>query len=150
MDDATGHYTNGFYYGNNYFTGSMSLCRKIFKTERDIMFEEKKLASQNTGLSVLKAERNMITQKMIHENPLFMPGFYVMKISLNESTTSTVDRVIYIGACLPSTCSMEDVNNMVVLSMKPTQSRSIAILDIRSPTIKHFNLWEDSTFRILV
>lgn len=36
MDDASGRYTNGFFYGNNYFMGSMSLCTTIFKDESDI------------------------------------------------------------------------------------------------------------------
>lgn len=36
VDDASGRYTNGFFYGNNYFMGSLSLCTSIFKDDTDI------------------------------------------------------------------------------------------------------------------
>lgn len=33
VDDASGHYTTGFFYGNNYWTGSLALCRNIYKND---------------------------------------------------------------------------------------------------------------------
>jgi hypothetical protein len=35
VDDASGHYTTGFFYGNNYWTGSMPLCRSVYQTDRE-------------------------------------------------------------------------------------------------------------------
>lgn len=31
VDDASGHYTTGIFYGNNYWIGSLSLCNTIYK-----------------------------------------------------------------------------------------------------------------------
>lgn len=31
VDDASGHYTTGLFYGNNYWIGSLSLCKSIYK-----------------------------------------------------------------------------------------------------------------------
>lgn len=33
MDDSSGRYTTGFFYGNNYFTGSLSLCTSIHRND---------------------------------------------------------------------------------------------------------------------
>lgn len=33
VDDASGRYTTGFFYGNNYFTGSLSLCTTIHRND---------------------------------------------------------------------------------------------------------------------
>lgn len=35
VDDASGHYTTGYFWGNNYWTGSLQLCRSIYATNRD-------------------------------------------------------------------------------------------------------------------
>ena len=40
VDDASGHYTTGFFWGNNYWTGSMPLCRHIIMNEEDLDFSE--------------------------------------------------------------------------------------------------------------
>lgn len=35
VDDASGHYTTGLFYGNNYWTGSLSLCKTIYKNQNE-------------------------------------------------------------------------------------------------------------------
>lgn len=83
MDDASGHYTSGFFYGNNYWMGSLSLCTSIYKTENDD--GKVRDIKQNNGLpfSHLIGVNNAVINR--HENPPFMPGFYVMKILMNET-----------------------------------------------------------------
>lgn len=149
MDDASGHYTTGYFYGNSYFTGSMSLCTTIYKSDRDIAFEKKRVMNK-AGLSFSNEQRKTATHRIQHVNPDFLPGFYVMKVSINESDIIDFARVVYIGACLPSSCSNDDVKTMAQLSIKSIKSRDVQYLNVRSPTDGKFNIWNDSTFRILL
>lgn len=41
VDDASGRYTTGFFYGNNYFTGSLSLCTSIYRDEPQHQYQGK-------------------------------------------------------------------------------------------------------------
>lgn len=85
MDDATGHYSNGFLYGNNYWTGSMSLCTSIYKDE-DNVFEDDNKPSGNGGFSINKHhDSTSQTAQIQHENPPFRPGFFVLTLNINET-----------------------------------------------------------------
>lgn len=61
VDDASGHYSSGFFYGNNYWTGSISLCMQ----EREAGEDHLK-APFETGFFVLKTNVNdtRITDKV--------------------------------------------------------------------------------------
>lgn len=83
VDDASGHYTTGFYWGNNYWTGSRTLCRSIYRHDDDF-FQEKK-ASANTGLTFNRDQERQAAQ-LVHVNPPFFPRFGVVKVGLREST----------------------------------------------------------------
>lgn len=87
VDDASGHYTTGFFWGNNYWTGSMILCRSIYKTDEDDFFSKKQ--GSNVGLPF--SNGNVAADQLQHSNPPFLPRFGVLKVVLNEShTTPTV------------------------------------------------------------
>lgn len=79
MDDASGHYTSGFFYGNNYWLGSLALCESIYHEEYD---EERK--TTNSGLPFAKAHTQIFTG-VYNEKPPFIPGFFVIKFFLNET-----------------------------------------------------------------
>lgn len=93
VDDASGHYTTGFFWGNNYWTGSMTLCRSIFRTDSDDFFSKK----QKSNMGLPFASGHVATNdELQHENPPFFPRFGVLKVALNEShTTPTVRNLIY-------------------------------------------------------
>lgn len=104
VDDASGHYTTGLFYGNNYWIGSLSLCKSIYK--------ETTLNAPNVGMynkhcnfhSFLnwllfaftvrtRQEKDEIsfndaynpTETLAHENPPFIPAFFVLKAKINET-----------------------------------------------------------------
>lgn len=88
MDDASGHYTSGYYWGNNYWTGSMSLCRRIFKHDEDDHYMKRKQTT-NVGLSF---NENTASVQIDHENPPFVPRFAVLKIVFKEAHTTPIVR----------------------------------------------------------
>lgn len=84
MDDASGRYTSGFYWGNNYWTGSMALCRRIFIFEDDDHHHHHRKQTANVGLSF---NDNTASAHLDHENPPFIPRFGILKIVFKESHT---------------------------------------------------------------
>jgi hypothetical protein len=89
VDDASGHYDGSFYWGNNYWTGSMKLCRSIFKTDLDDEFYYRKQTSSNVGLSFMNGNGAASVQ-FDHENPPFLPRFAVLKVVFEEKNTTPV------------------------------------------------------------
>lgn len=172
MDDASGHYTTGFYWGNNYWTGSRTLCRSIYRVDDDY-FQEKKV-SANTGLT-FNPEQDRQATHLVHVNPPFFPRFGVVKVGLRESTLvpsvsddfchiSTgfiVDhiysysylfqpRTIFIGVCLPTTCDKEDVFIIAESAGRKFETKAVEIKDVRIPNSDGFSLWTDGTFIIML
>lgn len=88
VDDASGHYASGFFYGNNYWMGSMSLCKSIYHNddEDELMRREK---AKNSGLPFAKAHLQSYSS-VYNENPPFVPGFYIIKMFLNETYPTNV------------------------------------------------------------
>lgn len=81
VDDASGRYTTGYFWGNNYWTGSKALCDSIYRTD-DYDFHIKKQGA-NTGLTTING--NVVTAELRHENPPFFPRFGILKVVLNET-----------------------------------------------------------------
>ncbi|XP_005184104.2 nose resistant to fluoxetine protein 6 [Musca domestica] len=149
MDDASGHYASGFFYGNNYWMGSMSLCKAIYHEDDDADEAARRQAAKNSGLPFAKAHTQAYTT-VYNENPSFVPGFFIIKMLLNETYPTNVIRTIYLGVCLPSTCSSQDVKEIARRAQRPIDSHEVALLDVRVPTDKEFNIFEDRTFWILI
>ncbi|XP_013108228.1 nose resistant to fluoxetine protein 6 [Stomoxys calcitrans] len=148
MDDASGHYASGFFYGNNYWMGSMSLCKAIYHYDDDDD-EARRSAAKNSGLPFAKVHTQTYT-RVHNENPSFIPGFYIIKLLFNETFPTSVIRTIYIGVCLPSTCSSDDVKQIATYAQRPIDSHEITLLDVRVPTDREFNIFKDRTFWILI
>ncbi|XP_055389998.1 nose resistant to fluoxetine protein 6-like [Condylostylus longicornis] len=147
IDDASGHYTSGFFYGNNYWMGSLSLCQSIYKKQNEINNHKENSKSKKNDISYGKGHYHM--KHIKHENPPFMPGFYVLKIRVNETMMAHLIRTIHIGICLPSSCGINDVKYLTEASQFDLQNRELTIMDIRSPTLNPYNMWSDKTFLIL-
>lgn len=82
MDDATGHYSAGYLWGNNFWTGSMTLCRSIYR------YDETRLKKQigHTGLGLVRG--NSENYDDVHLNSPFIPHFGVVKFVLKENFTT--------------------------------------------------------------
>lgn len=122
MDDASGHYSSGFFYGNNYWTGSLSLCMEIDGSE-----------NEQYSLRIP-----------------FKTGFFILKTNVNDTRITEKSRVIFLGLCLPASCSPDEVLQMARLIEADDPLNSIEHIDVRSPTLKHYDLWSDGTFIALL
>lgn len=88
MDDASGHYTTGYFWGNNYWMGSMTLCRNIYKDDDDFV----RKPSKNAGLTTMNG--NSIESAPSHINPPFFPRFGVLKVVISETLTTPIVSII--------------------------------------------------------
>nr|CAD7410908.1 unnamed protein product [Timema cristinae] len=123
VDDATGRYTTGFFFGNSFWLGSASLCESL--GVRD---------PRNTSLP----------------SP-FLLGFYKLRVELGlVAEISPNIRNLHIGLCLPYSCNSEDAQLLLELSsLVGNELRTVAVSNVRSPH-HSYNIWEDTTFWILV
>ncbi|XP_033171238.1 uncharacterized protein LOC117148124 isoform X2 [Drosophila mauritiana] len=157
MDDASGHYTSGFFYGNNYWMGSLALCDAIDdgqivapgKDNSSSVASSPESETKNSGLPFAAAHTQGYSS-VYNAPPPFVPGFYVIKMQLNETLPTQVLRTIYVGMCLPSSCSIADIGQMSSRAHVELPSRDLRVLDIRVPTDKEFNIWADKTFCLLI
>ncbi|KAH8362612.1 hypothetical protein KR200_004499 [Drosophila serrata] len=152
MDDASGHYTSGFFYGNNYWMGSLALCDAIDDGLTPAPGKDGNNATDSTAPSGLPfaAAHTQAYSSVYNAPPPFVPGFFVIKMQLNETLPTQVLRTIYVGMCLPSSCSIADIGEMGARAHVELPSRDLRVLDIRVPTDKEFNIWADKTFCLLI
>jgi hypothetical protein len=83
VDDATGRPSSGYFWGNNYWIGSMSLCRSIYQLEDATRVKKE---PSNVGLSFINGNSNAAS--IAHENPPFVPRFSVLKVLFREPQTA--------------------------------------------------------------
>lgn len=161
VDDASGRYTTGYFWGNNYWMGSMAMCNKIFRIGKSDYHTKKQ--STNTGLTSING--NSASVQLDYKNPPFFPRFGVLKVILNESLiTPSVSapslafhlhnvwlfkfqpRTIHIGICLPSSCDKDDIYVIADSASHRLDTQNYQIKSVRIPSSDGFSLWKDSTF----
>lgn len=145
MDDSTGKYNHGFFWGNNYWTGSITQCSFIYRKDGSNKNFTKII--KNTDLTYINGNYLEASDEM-HENPPFIPGFYMLKILLNNTRILGPPRTVLMGLCLPGTCQLNDIVEMIRISSNAEDN--FQILSVRSPTLNNFSLWKDLTFQILL
>ncbi|XP_053691463.1 O-acyltransferase like protein [Sabethes cyaneus] len=144
MDDSSGKYNKGFFWGNNYWTGSITQCSFIHR--KNTSSKNLTMTTKNTDLTYING--NFLgSSDMMHENPPFVPGFYMLKVLLNNTYRLGPPRTILMGLCLPGSCQLSDVIQMTRTSK--SAEKNFQVLGVRSPTLNNFSLWEDFTFQIL-
>ncbi|KAL6265109.1 hypothetical protein P5V15_005199 [Pogonomyrmex californicus] len=160
VDDASGRFTNGFFWGNSYFTGSASECdyigknavhdtysKNYIKNSKDTTFEEVREFNMeprkriNKGLS----GTNIWTQANSVEMP-FQLGFYMLKLSVNVSYTPT--RLIHLGVCLPYSCSASDVAVIGKLAASEFAAKHSSIEKVRDQH-NPYDMYTDPIFWVL-
>lgn len=103
VDDASGKFTNGFFWGNSYFIGSATECeyigqdysRKNPKIDTESSIEEVQEFNTeprkviNTGFS----GSNMWARTDFIDVPPYRLGFYMMRLSINASRYTAVSSI---------------------------------------------------------
>ncbi|CAK9812773.1 Nose resistant to fluoxetine protein 6 [Anthophora quadrimaculata] len=154
-DDASGRYTNSFFWGNSYYVGSSTECayidedygRNVKTVRRDGSMEEVEEFNTepqkiNGGLS-----GNNLWIGIKSNKPPYKLGFYMMTISMN-ATLSPMMRTIYLGICLPFSCSATDVSVLAKLAASEEAAKRSSIEKIRDQH-NMYNMYEDPVFWIL-
>ncbi|XP_032674877.1 O-acyltransferase like protein isoform X2 [Odontomachus brunneus] len=157
-DDASGRYTNGFFWGNSYFTGSATECdyigQEYFRKNPDTLpldssieelreFNAEPRKKVNTGGS----GSGLLETLSFDDRPPYRLGFYMMRLSLNASRyTST--RVIHLGVCLPFSCTASDFAVISKLAASDFVVRHSTIERVRD---QHnlYDMYADPVFWIL-
>lgn len=103
VDDASGRFTNGFFWGNSYFMGSATECHYIGQNyiqknvkiegspssiEEVREFNEEPRKKFNTGLSGANSWSNVAAS--FDDTPPYRLGFYMMRLSVNTSRYMSV------------------------------------------------------------
>ncbi|XP_052133615.1 uncharacterized protein LOC127752376 isoform X1 [Frankliniella occidentalis] len=134
MNDATGKYGGGYFFGNTYWMGSQTLCVNL---------------AHNTS-----SHRKDVG----HLTPPFPAAFFVIRadLSLPESVAENM-RTVNMGLCLPASCGARDISRLIDLSVetanavdpRAAKARSFKVTSVRTPSTEYL-FWEDSTFWVLV
>lgn len=99
-NDASGRYTNSFFWGNSYYVGSSIQCdyinedygRKMMKTRQNKAIEELNTESRKKHGGLTSNDLWIGTR---FDKPPYKLGFYMMTISLNTTFFPRVDNRDY-------------------------------------------------------
>ncbi|KAF7990013.1 hypothetical protein HCN44_008687 [Aphidius gifuensis] len=155
-DDASGRYTNGFFWGNSFFTGSATECAYIgydYSKKND----HKHVPNAEVGEfnSELKVNINSGPSGSqtyllpVHDTPPYKLGFFMMRIAINGSTISPVTRSIQLGVCLPFSCTADDVAIIGKLAASNVARKHSFIEKVRDHH-QYYDIYEDPVFWTLV
>ncbi|XP_031849499.1 O-acyltransferase like protein-like [Nomia melanderi] len=155
VDDASGRYTNSFFWGNSYYVGSSTECvyinenysRKMKTVVKPAMEEAAEFNAEPQKRNAGLTENNFWSESMTVKPP-YKLGFYMMTISINASV-SPVTRTIYLGVCLPFSCAASDVSVIARLAASDLAARHSSILKVRDQHNK-YNMYEDPIFWALL
>lgn len=106
MDDATGRFSQGFYWGNSYFTGSATECEYIGQGVSDLgatnlNHPEDTITMPQFNLQQEEPQKKRVQQapvvldaKFLDDRPPYPLGFYIVRISVNGSILPSVNDLI--------------------------------------------------------
>ncbi|XP_011506464.1 PREDICTED: nose resistant to fluoxetine protein 6-like isoform X3 [Ceratosolen solmsi marchali] len=165
MDDASGRYTSGFYWGNSYFTGSATECEFISKgvfagsssapysadevSEAEEFITEPHKKRPQAGFSVQQQQQQQqpTRQGAMNDRPPFSLGFYMLRIAVNV-TLPPANRVLHLGVCLPYSCTAADVAVIAKLASSDVAGRQSHVEKVRDQR-DYYDMYADSVFWIL-
>ncbi|XP_066244997.1 nose resistant to fluoxetine protein 6 isoform X3 [Euwallacea similis] len=153
MDDASGKYSTGWYWGNHYWLGSKNLCDNIVPNPNGFIVVKNR--SRVVKRAVKKYEPDSPSQAigyrkgpLVHSSvPPFLVSFYMLKIDLNSSFTSE-ERILSVGLCLPYICSENDVKTIMKQTASSSNIVTVDVIGIKSH-YNYFNIFHDRTFLTL-
>lgn len=133
--------------------GSFIMCSKILpkmKIHNNIIFINY-LAQNLRDHTALTFNDAYSAATLHHDNPPFVPGFYVLKVRINETQIAKYPRTIRLGMCLPNACSYNDIERMALLADDSLRTQhQLRVIMVRSPTENIYEYWNDRTFLILM
>ncbi|VEN43510.1 unnamed protein product, partial [Callosobruchus maculatus] len=153
MDDASGRYSTGWFWGNIYWTGSQSLCEHITPKKHIVIHSQNRSRSTRAAGASLNpsspsAPVGYKDEPIVYTNgPTFPVSFFMLRLHLNSSFT-TEEKILHLGLCLPHICTEDDVKKIVEETSKPSKKITVRVEAVRSSHNK-YNIWADKTFLVL-
>ncbi|KAK4883484.1 hypothetical protein RN001_006803 [Aquatica leii] len=142
MDDASGRYTTGWFWGNHYWTGSQSLCENALPN--DNMDVDNSTFTESDYTHLYKYKSVLLAHLKTSPFPL---GYFMLRVNINSSFT-TEQKTVHIGLCLPKICTDDDARKIMEETSKTAPMVTVKVETVRSHH-QRFNVWTDSTFQIL-
>ncbi|KAJ8944684.1 hypothetical protein NQ318_015892 [Aromia moschata] len=150
VDDASGRYSTGWFWGNIYWTGSQSLCENITPKKRIVIGSQNHSRPVRAAGVALKptsptSPLGYQSGPMIYSTgPPFPISFFMLRLHINSSFT-TEEKLIHMGLCLPYACADKDVQNIVEETSKSSTKITVNVEAVRSEHNK-FNMWGRQNF----
>ncbi|XP_034948317.1 O-acyltransferase like protein-like [Chelonus insularis] len=161
-EDSSGRFTNSFFWGNSYFTGSATECTYI---GYDYTKKNYKFASSSQLLSPdsevenakvdLKKKINIgfsgsqVLSPDIPDDPPYKLGFFMMTILLNNTILAPIPKTIHLGVCLPFSCTSKDIYTIGKLAVNDVAKKHSFIEKVRDQH-NPYDFYSDNVFWILV
>ncbi|RZC32187.1 Acyl transf 3 domain containing protein, partial [Asbolus verrucosus] len=143
MDDASGRYSTGWFWGNHFWTGSQSLCENV-------NWKDKIRTSRGTetfNLNQVEAIGYNMGLSGYTTSPPFPVSFFMIRMHINSSFT-TEKRILHIGLCMPQICTNADIKTIMEETSEASTKIAVKVETVRSHH-NRFNIWQDRTFLIL-
>ncbi|XP_068911738.1 nose resistant to fluoxetine protein 6 [Tenebrio molitor] len=154
MDDASGRYSTGWFWGNHYWTGSQSLCENIVPKAKPVAVTPENRTRTSREAEVPRrasSPSQSVGYTPGHFKyaslPPFPVSFFMVRIDVNSSFT-TEERILHIGLCMPYVCTDSDIKTIMEETSKASTKVTVKVEAVRSHHNK-FNVWQDGTFKIL-
>ncbi|XP_058791730.1 O-acyltransferase like protein isoform X2 [Phymastichus coffea] len=154
MDDATGRYTNGFYWGNTYYVGSASECEFIGQGTSRLSSTASVSEAEEFNAEPHRKHANgghsgqlLALPDDFDDRPPYPLGFFMMRIAVNGSF-SPVTRLLHLGACLPFSCGAADVAVIARLAAGDNAARHSYVERVRDQR-NAYDMYADGVFWIL-
>ncbi|XP_025830360.1 O-acyltransferase like protein isoform X2 [Agrilus planipennis] len=153
MDDASGRYSTGWFWGNHFWTGSKGLCETINPSKKSIRVKRQ---VTNTSRNERSASTTPISPSQaegygpgsLDDDPAPFPvSFNVLRIRLKSNLTEQ-GKLLHFGMCLPFTCKQKDIHFILEETARGFKKATLNVESIRSQH-HDFNVWQDTTFIIL-
>ncbi|KAK5650999.1 hypothetical protein RI129_002028 [Pyrocoelia pectoralis] len=147
MDDASGRYSTGWFWGNHFWTGSQSLCENISPSNNPTSTNVSEVGASLNESSSMQYEKYQKIIMIPSTMPRFDLGYFILRISINSSFTDE-ERTVHVGLCIPDICTNEDAQFLFEETSRISKKVSLKVEAIRS---KHqrYNMFEDVTFIVL-
>ncbi|CAH0552702.1 unnamed protein product [Brassicogethes aeneus] len=153
MDDASGRYSNGWFWGNHFWLGSQTLCDNISPGNFNIIINSNN--SRNRREAEVRGKSFSPSQAMGYNPGLmvhtslspFPVSLYTLRLYLN-TTFVNEEKHLYLGLCMPHVCTDKDIQNLVEGVASYSKKITVKVEAVRSAH-NRYDIWRDSTFQIL-
>ncbi|XP_076252110.1 nose resistant to fluoxetine protein 6 [Rhynchophorus ferrugineus] len=155
MDDASGKYSTGWFWGNQFWLGSQSLCEHIEPKSKTIVINSQNRSRVIRTASLNKLQPSSPSEALGYKQgpvvytsaPPFSVAFYTMRLHINNSFLAE-EKIMHLGLCLPFACTNDDVKTILEHTSSASTDISVDVLKVRSRH-NRYSMGQDPTFIIL-